>query len=194
MPKRNKGKPSGKFAESKRDIGRKGDYKRSGWPEDATLQHATAPGRLDAGKHEGGERNRKAGSSVESPSSGRLGGRKATSPTGGGKATRYRRKVREESDVTATRNVPQRSGKSRARIELTGRTRHGASGGRTIGPSDGNVERRTLNLRHGAAAGATAGGRVPSRGAYNMNRSNVKHKPEARRTRWAKKQLRRGAR
>ena len=36
--KRNKGKPSGKFAESKTDPGRKGDYKRSGWPEDAPTQ------------------------------------------------------------------------------------------------------------------------------------------------------------
>lgn len=30
----NKGKPSGKFAEEKTDPGRKGNYQRTGWPED----------------------------------------------------------------------------------------------------------------------------------------------------------------
>ena len=62
MPKRHKGKPSGKFAESKRAPGRKGDYKRSGWPEDALLQHLSEGGRRDGGLAQGGERNRKAGS------------------------------------------------------------------------------------------------------------------------------------
>jgi hypothetical protein len=62
MPKNNKGKPSGKFAESKRDAGRKGDYKRSGWPEDAPTQHIADSGQRDTGEvEEGGERNRKAG-------------------------------------------------------------------------------------------------------------------------------------
>jgi len=32
------GKPSGKFAEEKTGPGRKGDYKRSGWPEGASTQ------------------------------------------------------------------------------------------------------------------------------------------------------------
>ena len=63
MPKHHKGKPSGKFAESKRDAGRKSDYKRGEWPEDARLQHAVdEAGTLDAGNEEGGERNRKVGS------------------------------------------------------------------------------------------------------------------------------------
>ena len=35
---RNLGKPSGKYAETKKSPGRKGDYKRSGWPEDADTQ------------------------------------------------------------------------------------------------------------------------------------------------------------
>ena len=34
----NKGKPSGKDAEKRTDAGRKSDYKRSGWPEDAPTQ------------------------------------------------------------------------------------------------------------------------------------------------------------
>ena len=38
MPK-NKGKPSGKYAETKSAPGRKADYKRTGWPEDAPTQH-----------------------------------------------------------------------------------------------------------------------------------------------------------
>ena len=67
---KNKGKPSGKFAESKVSPGRKGDYKRTGWPEDASTQHvedatATQPGNsfepreLPTGA--GAGRNRKAG-------------------------------------------------------------------------------------------------------------------------------------
>jgi hypothetical protein len=54
----NKGKPSGKFAESKTAPGRKGEVKRSGWPEDAPTQRrggSSTPG-LTRG------RNRKAGS------------------------------------------------------------------------------------------------------------------------------------
>lgn len=35
---KNKGKPSGKYAEDKSSPGRKGDYQRSGWPEDAPTQ------------------------------------------------------------------------------------------------------------------------------------------------------------
>jgi hypothetical protein len=38
-----KGKPSGKDAERKGAPGRQGDYKRSGWPEDAATQHAATP-------------------------------------------------------------------------------------------------------------------------------------------------------
>ncbi|MHC1762777.1 MAG: hypothetical protein AB9869_00515 [Verrucomicrobiia bacterium] len=34
----NKGKPSGKYAEKKTDPGRKRQYQRSGWPEDAPTQ------------------------------------------------------------------------------------------------------------------------------------------------------------
>ncbi|MGN6385225.1 MAG: hypothetical protein ACTHMT_03195 [Verrucomicrobiota bacterium] len=34
MPE-NKGKPSGKYAEDKTDPGRKGDYQRTGWPEES---------------------------------------------------------------------------------------------------------------------------------------------------------------
>ena len=65
-----KGKPSGKFAEQKDAPGRKGDYKRSGWPEERRLQRAQLPsgaGRaLDTpeGAETGGGRNRKAGSPV----------------------------------------------------------------------------------------------------------------------------------
>ncbi len=66
----NKGKPSGKNAENKTMAGRKGDYKRSGWPEDAPTQHvedATAkqpgnplePEEFPLGS--GSSRNRKAG-------------------------------------------------------------------------------------------------------------------------------------
>jgi hypothetical protein len=35
---RNLGKPSGKFAEEKTSPGRKGDYKRTGWPEEVPTQ------------------------------------------------------------------------------------------------------------------------------------------------------------
>jgi hypothetical protein len=35
---KNKGKPSGKYAEDKTSPGRKADYKRSGWPEEAATQ------------------------------------------------------------------------------------------------------------------------------------------------------------
>lgn len=34
----NKGKPSGKYAETKTRPGRKGAYQRSGWPEEAPTQ------------------------------------------------------------------------------------------------------------------------------------------------------------
>ena len=66
MPKNNKGKPSGKFAESKRDAGRKGDYKR-GWPEEAPTQRVEEPGRQSNAADELDERqgrNRKAGSPI----------------------------------------------------------------------------------------------------------------------------------
>jgi len=65
-----KGKPSGKYAETKKSPGRKADYKRTGWPEDASVQHvadATAgqPGNpLEAEEitpGTGAGRNRKAG-------------------------------------------------------------------------------------------------------------------------------------
>ena len=35
---KNMGKPSGKDAESKKDVGRKANYKRWGWPEDLPTQ------------------------------------------------------------------------------------------------------------------------------------------------------------
>jgi len=69
-----KGKPSGKYATSKSSPGRKGDYKRSGWPEEAatqrveTVSRGSSPrskqqlGRMEA--REGRGRNRKAGSPV----------------------------------------------------------------------------------------------------------------------------------
>ena len=53
----NKGKPSGKYAEDKTDPGRKGDYQRTGWPEDAPTQRAGAEA-----PREGRGRHRKAGS------------------------------------------------------------------------------------------------------------------------------------
>jgi hypothetical protein len=68
-----KGKPSGKFAEKKTSPGRKGDYKRSGWPEDAPTQRAanvTARQQSRRRPHEssgsglGRGRNRKAGSPI----------------------------------------------------------------------------------------------------------------------------------
>jgi hypothetical protein len=40
----NKGKPSGNDAESKKDVGRKGNYKRFGWPEDAPTQRIDEEG------------------------------------------------------------------------------------------------------------------------------------------------------
>jgi hypothetical protein len=62
----NKGKPSGKFAESKKSPGRKGDYKRSGWPEDAPTQRvADATGRQTPRTAKAADtngRDRKAGS------------------------------------------------------------------------------------------------------------------------------------
>ena len=69
-----KGKPSGKFATSKTAPGRKGDFKRSGWPEDASTQRVQNIDRQNIGKRsrqlahlragEGRGRNRKAGSPV----------------------------------------------------------------------------------------------------------------------------------
>lgn len=53
----NKGKPSGKDSETKAGIGRKRDYQRTGWPEDAPTQRADP--KLDV---EG--RNKKAGSPI----------------------------------------------------------------------------------------------------------------------------------
>lgn len=58
----NKGKPSGKYAENKSRPGRKGDYKRSPWPEELRHQHITDG--EDAAPGEGSGRNRKAGSPV----------------------------------------------------------------------------------------------------------------------------------
>jgi hypothetical protein len=52
----NKGKPSGKYSETKKGIGRKRDYQRTGWPEDARTQRGPDE------ELEG--RNRKAGSPV----------------------------------------------------------------------------------------------------------------------------------
>jgi hypothetical protein len=37
MPE-NKGKPSGKYAESKQDVGRKGNYQRTGWPDEEAIR------------------------------------------------------------------------------------------------------------------------------------------------------------
>jgi hypothetical protein len=65
-----KGKPSGKYAETKKAPGRKADYKRSGWPEEASAQHVEdATGKQPGNPLEPGEfppgtgagRNRKAG-------------------------------------------------------------------------------------------------------------------------------------
>ena len=70
----NKGKPSGKYAEDKPDPGRKGNYKRSGWPADAHTQRVEdasgqQPGRQRNPRERnypgtGRGRNRKAGSPV----------------------------------------------------------------------------------------------------------------------------------
>lgn len=70
MTQQHKGKPSGKFAEFKTDIGKKANYKRSGWPENAPTQHVPdarakqrnsplEPEQFPRG--EGNGRNRKAG-------------------------------------------------------------------------------------------------------------------------------------
>ncbi len=63
---KNKGKPSGKYAEDKTSPGRKADYKRSGWPEDYSTQYVqevrsrrlrspverqALPARTSAGRH-----------------------------------------------------------------------------------------------------------------------------------------------
>jgi hypothetical protein len=70
----NKGKPSGKYAESKVSPGRKADYKRSGWPEDAPTQRTDRTVGQQLGKQnknapqnqpgEGRGRNRKSGSPI----------------------------------------------------------------------------------------------------------------------------------
>jgi len=52
-----KGKPSGKYSETKKGIGPKRDYQRTGWPEDAPTQRVGTDGDLEG-------RNRKAGSPV----------------------------------------------------------------------------------------------------------------------------------
>lgn len=68
-----KGKPSGKFAEDKTEPGRKGDYKRSRWPEDAPTQNVPSGRGQQQGKDQtdydnfqgvGRGRNRKAGSPI----------------------------------------------------------------------------------------------------------------------------------
>ncbi|HEY0454801.1 MAG TPA: hypothetical protein VGE41_00395 [Verrucomicrobiae bacterium] len=67
-----KGKPSGKYAEKKSSPGRKGDYKRSGWPEGAATQYTEAgigqqagarrrSAEEDTNPQRGRGRNRKAG-------------------------------------------------------------------------------------------------------------------------------------
>lgn len=47
---RNLGKPSGKFAEKKTSPGRKGNYKRSGWPEEAATQRTRSARGQQQGK------------------------------------------------------------------------------------------------------------------------------------------------
>jgi hypothetical protein len=66
MSKKTKGKPSGKYADEKTAPGRKGDFKRSGWPEDAPTQHvadATSQrgARQRSSDGEGSGRSRKGG-------------------------------------------------------------------------------------------------------------------------------------
>jgi hypothetical protein len=72
---KNKGKPSGKYAQDKNSPGRKGDYQRSGWPEDAPTQRVgTATNQQQSPKQDepeptldsgfGRGRDRKAGSPV----------------------------------------------------------------------------------------------------------------------------------
>jgi hypothetical protein len=56
MPE-NKGKPSGKYSDTKTGPGRKRDYQRTGWPEDAPTQ------RTEEGRGVDG-RNKKAGSPI----------------------------------------------------------------------------------------------------------------------------------
>jgi len=47
---RNLGKPSGKFAEEKTSPGRKGNYKRSGWPEEVPTQRTRSARGQQQGK------------------------------------------------------------------------------------------------------------------------------------------------
>ena len=68
----NKGKPSGTYAENKKSPGKKADYKRSGWPEDASTPYAEDARGRQTGKGSAAEelrwadtaqgRDRKAGS------------------------------------------------------------------------------------------------------------------------------------
>ena len=60
MPE-NKGKPSGKDSETKTGIGRKRDYQRTGWPEDAPTQ------RSEPGAGVEGIKSRTALSSAQNP-------------------------------------------------------------------------------------------------------------------------------
>jgi hypothetical protein len=66
---KNKGKPSGNEAEDKSAPGRKANYKRSGWPEDAPTQRVGNARRSNSSDEpeapgESSGRNRKAGSPV----------------------------------------------------------------------------------------------------------------------------------
>ena len=71
----NKGKPSGKYAEAKTRPGRKGNYQRSGWPEDAPTEHVASAKGQQQGKRRpldrrnfpgtGRGRNRKAGGGLK---------------------------------------------------------------------------------------------------------------------------------
>src|SRR5688500_11202778 len=54
MPE-HKGKPSGKYSETKTGVGRKRDYQRTGWPEDAPTQRSEPGSEVEG-------RNKKAGS------------------------------------------------------------------------------------------------------------------------------------
>ena len=55
----NKGKPSGKYAEDKVSPGRKGNYKRSGWPENAPTQFVEdATGQQQGRQRSPAKRNR----------------------------------------------------------------------------------------------------------------------------------------
>lgn len=53
----NKGKPSGKYSDSKTGPGRKRDYQRTGWPEDAPTQRSDPHADVEG-------RNKKAGSPI----------------------------------------------------------------------------------------------------------------------------------